>query len=320
MFEAIWVSGIRRGIWMENLAVPFKVIVSLFQSFFLIRRFKPDIAVGTGGYVCGPVLYAASMLGIPVIVHESNSYPGLTTRLLSQRATKVFTAFDATGRWLKRSDNIELVGTPTSAKLGKPARDEARRFFGLNANNKTVLVFGGSLGAASLNDAIIRMVTKLKDARVQLIWQTGEQDFEKVRRSVTDPAIGWVAPFIENMEDAYAAADVVLCRSGATTIAELTRIGKPAVLVPYPRAAADHQTFNARELVNQGAAVMVADNELEKKLPEVLLGLLEDDPRRESMAKASKQLGRPNAGRLIAEKILSLIEESTVGGLVERKA
>lgn len=307
-FTTIWISGFHRGLRLQNLLFPVKIVVSLLQSFFLIKRFLPDVVVGTGGYVCGPVLFVSSLLGIPTIVHESNSYPGITTRLLSGRATKVFTAFEATNRWLKRTDNVELVGTPTRESLDNISRETAIRFFGLDERKQTVLVFGGSLGASSVNRAMTQIVNDFTGSGIQVIWQMGESDYSDIKDKTKGRNVGWIGAFIERMDYAYAAADVVVSRAGATTIAELTRVGKPAVLVPYPFAAADHQTINARTIAETGAAVIVPDKDVNTSLGKTILEILKDRERMEVMSKASKALGRPNAGRTIAEKILSFVK------------
>lgn len=304
----IWISGFHRGARIENLLFPVKVFVSLVQSFFLMKQFQPDLVIGTGGYVCGPVLYSASLLGIPTVIHESNSFPGITTRMLSARATRVFTSFSATAHWLKRKDNIVLTGTPTRDVLGTVSREDGIKFFSLDPSKKTVFVFGGSLGAASINKAIKLLVRELVDANIQWIWQTGKTDevmvseFEQIKNC-------WVNTFIDRIEYAYAAADVVVCRAGASTLAELTRLGKALIVIPYPYAAADHQTFNAQSLVDAGAAIMIADRDVKIKIKETLVSLMHDDKRRRQMSDAGRALGKPNAGREIAQQILELIHE-----------
>jgi UDP-N-acetylglucosamine--N-acetylmuramyl-(pentapeptide) pyrophosphoryl-undecaprenol N-acetylglucosamine transferase len=306
-FRTIWISGFHRRLTVDNLLFPLKVLVSLVQSFFVIRQFRPDVVVGTGGYVCGPVLFVASLLKIPTVIHESNSFPGVTTRMLATRATKIFIAFEDAKRWLKRTDHVTLVGTPTREILGTVAESASREFFRLDAKKKTILVFGGSLGAASINNAVLDALDDLLDAGVQLIWQTGQSDFERVRTAVGTKPVGWLGAFVDSMEYAFGAADLVVCRSGATTLAELTRVGKPAILVPYPHAAGDHQTHNARSLANAGAAVIIADNDLRQKLKTTALSLLNDSDRLESMSKASDGLGKPEAGSSIASSILEMI-------------
>lgn len=305
-FETIWISGLHRRLTLDNLLFPVKVVVALVQSFFLIKKFQPDVVIGTGGYVCGPILYVASLLGIPTIVHESNSYPGVTTRMLASRARKVYIAFESTKRWLKNTANVELVGTPTRDALGSVSQEQGCAFFKLDPAKKTVLVFGGSLGAASINSAIVKSLDEIVGAQVQLIWQTGQLDYERINNMLSGKRIGWVDAFIDNMEYAFAAADVVICRSGATTLAELTRIGKPAILVPYPHAAADHQTHNAKSLVDVGAAVMVKDSEVSLNLTSVLLELLTNKEQRMRMSEASLKLGKPNAGHEIAMRVVTL--------------
>jgi UDP-N-acetylglucosamine--N-acetylmuramyl-(pentapeptide) pyrophosphoryl-undecaprenol N-acetylglucosamine transferase len=301
----IWISGFHRSLRIDNLLFPIKVVVSLVQSFILIRKFKPDIVIGTGGYVCGPVLYIASMLRVPTVVHESNSYPGMTTRLLSTRAVKIFTAFDETTRWLKRKDNVELIGTPTRDTLGTISREQGIRFFNLDPSKETVLIFGGSLGATSINQAAREMINELMDAGIQFIWQTGKSDTISMNELKTKKNI-WIGAFIDRMEYAFAAADVVVCRAGATTLAELTRLGKAAILVPYPYAAADHQTFNARSLVDAGAAIMITDKNVKTTLKKELIYLLSDNKKMLQMSEACRKLGKPNAGTEIAHRILEL--------------
>ena len=304
--RVIWTAGVQRRLSLKNLLVPVKLAVSLIQSFFVINRVKPDVVVGTGGYVCGPVLLAASLLGIPIVIHESNSLPGITTRILAGRATKVFLGFEDAARHLKRKDNLEFVGTPTRKGFSHAGREQGLAAFSLDREKTTVLIFGGSLGASSLNKAILPMIDMLINSGTQVIWQTGSEHYDSIRGQLEDKLVGWVGPFIDNMELAYAAADVVVCRAGATTIAELTCIGKAAILVPYPFAAEDHQTYNAQSLVNAGAAEMIRDADLSQRLESVLMNIVNNKALQESMAAAGKRLGKPDAGRIVADYILQL--------------
>ena len=307
-FSTIWISGFHRSLRSENLLFPLKAAVSLIQSFFLIRKFSPDVVVGTGGYVCGPVLAAALLLGIPSVVHESNSYPGITTRILSSRVSKVFIAFDATRRKLKRQDNIDLVGTPTRDILGSVSREAGIARFHLDAGRTTVLVVGGSLGASSINHAVRSCAEEIAAHGSQFIWQTGATD-AALAEFMKTKCIGWVGPFIDDIEYAYAAADIVICRAGATTLAEITRLGKTAIVVPYPYAAADHQSFNAKVLAESGAALLVKDSDLKEYLLPVLNGLLKDKALRNRIGDACRLFGMPDAGKVIAQEIVSLIRE-----------
>ncbi len=306
-FRTVWISGFQRRRILSNILIPLKVGVSLIQSFFLIKQFKPDVVVGTGSYVCAPVLFMASVLGIPTVLHESNSYPGITTKLLARRMTKVFTAFESVARWLPERTTLERVGTPTRLSLGTISREEGCSAFGLDSSRKVVLVTGGSLGAKSINTAVHVSLEKLLALEVQLIWQTGSADFERIRQSIGKQQVGWVGPFIKNMAEAYAAADLIIARSGATTVAELCVVGKPAVLVPYPHAAEDHQTHNARALEDAGAAVMISDLELPTRLMNIVTALLREEKRRQQMVDAFRSMGQQDAGRTVAGKILDLI-------------
>lgn len=302
----IWLSGIRRSLAPGNLLVPLKILVAVVQSYMLIRRVKPSVVIGTGGYVCGPILYVASLLGVPTVIHESNSYPGFTTRLLARRVSRVFAAFEDVKRWIPDRQSIEIVGTPTLGSLESASREEALTYFSLDPNKKTVLIVGGSLGAASINAAIVPLLPKFGDSGIQCIWQTGQGLFSEIRDRAGSQPPGWIGPFIDRMDLAYAAADVVVCRAGATTIAELTRIGKPAILIPYPYAAADHQTRNAKTLADAGAAVMIADRDVTVHLEKDLFALLQNSAVQTGMVAASRRLGNPNAARRVAEEIVNL--------------
>lgn len=306
-FRSIWISGFHRRLTIDNLLFPVKVIVSLVQSLMILRKFKPDVVIGTGGYVCGPVLLIATWLGIPTVVHESNSYPGVTTRLLASRVQKIFIAFESTKQWLQSIGNVELAGTPTRESLGTVSKQEGRSFFGLDENRPTLLVVGGSLGAASINSAVLSSLDLVIGSGIQLIWQTGQSDYERVQQALGSRKVGWLGAFIDRMEFAFGAADAVACRAGATTLAELTRIGKPAILIPYPHAAANHQRHNALALANAGAAVMIEDSEVARKFGTMVVDLLNDAPRLKTMGSASRALGHPDAGLAIARKILEFV-------------
>jgi UDP-N-acetylglucosamine--N-acetylmuramyl-(pentapeptide) pyrophosphoryl-undecaprenol N-acetylglucosamine transferase len=305
-FRTVWISGFHRRLTIDNLLFPLKVIVALVQSFFVIRQARPDVVVGTGGYVCGPILSIAALQRIPTVIHESNSYPGITTRLLAPYVTRIFTAFEATGRWLRRSVSPEVVGTPTRPMLTNTSRVNGAAYFGLDPKRPTLLVFGGSLGATSINQAMLGLVAQLKKNGIQWIWQTGERDFPGMREKVTEMRGRWMGAFIDRMDLAFVAADLTVCRAGATTLAELTRLGMPAILVPYPHAAADHQTFNARTMVEAGAALMVTDKVVQEQLSESVLHLMADQPQRLKMAAAARNIGHPKAGAKMAREILAL--------------
>jgi UDP-N-acetylglucosamine--N-acetylmuramyl-(pentapeptide) pyrophosphoryl-undecaprenol N-acetylglucosamine transferase len=304
-FHTIWISGFSRRLKIDNIIFPLKVFVSLIQSLFVITKVKPNVVVGTGGYVCGPILFVASLIGIPTVVHESNSYPGVTTKMLAGRVSKVFVQFDVTKQWLSSTASVEVVGNPTREELSFVTRNEGCAFFKLDPNKRTVFVFGGSLGAASINKVMPEIVNDAIANDYQIIWQTGETDWQSANEIQQHKNIV-VKKYIDRMDCGYAAADIVVSRSGATTLAELTRIGKPAILVPYPFAAANHQVMNAETLADAGAALMITDSELKNNLLSSIRELLFDDQKQKSMREKSLGIGKPNAGREIAQKIIML--------------
>lgn len=307
-FVPIWISGFRRKLSFDNLLFPLKVIVALFQSMKCIKKFKPSVVVGTGGYVSGPVLYAASLAGIPTLIQEQNSYPGATTRFLARRVNEVHLTFEQSRRYFARQDNLFVTGNPIRRSLSSASRAEALRYFGFPENTRNViLILGGSLGARSINRAFMSNMPALLNRDLRILWQTGQEDFETVQQSFGKslPASVRIYPFIDRMEYAYAAGDLVVCRAGATTIAELTALGKPAILVPYPFAAADHQTENARSLAENGAAELVRDDELRECLVEKIVPLFQGE-RLQKMSESARCLGKPGAARELALRALHL--------------
>ncbi|MEK9135725.1 MAG: undecaprenyldiphospho-muramoylpentapeptide beta-N-acetylglucosaminyltransferase [Bacteroidota bacterium] len=306
-FRAIWVSGLRRKLTPENILFPVKFVVALVQSFFLMWKLKPDVVVGTGGYVCGPPLFAASVLGVPTLIQEQNSYPGVTTRLLASRVDEVHLTFRSSLRYLKRKDNVRITGNPTREAVGKVSKEEGAKFFSISPDKFTLLAFGGSLGAGSINNVLLRILPRLVEKDVQVIWQTGELDYERMKADA-DRLIHTVKVhmFIDRMEYAYAACDLAVCRAGATTVAELAKAGVPSVLVPYPHAAADHQTENAQAMVESDAAVMIRNSELNEKLLNTIEGLIAAPARLQTMRKNALGVGNPNAAAIIAKAVLNL--------------
>lgn len=307
--RTIWISGMARSFRAGNLLLPIKVLVAMLQSLVIIRKFDPHVVVGTGGFVTGPVVYVATLLHIPTLLQEQNSYPGFTTRRLAGRVNEIHIAFEVTRRFLKSPRNVKLSGNPTRDMLISVSREEGARFFHLDPRKRTLLVFGGSLGSASINAAVLDFVGDVAVADFQLIWQTGERDYERVNQTTAGLQGISVVKFIERMECAYAAADLVVCRAGAITLAELTRLGKAAVLVPYPHAAEGHQLLNARSLVDAGAARMVLDDELLPRLKETVFELFRDDRQREAISEKCRTLGKPDSARNIAAAILRLATE-----------
>lgn len=307
-FKTIWISGLRRKLTFGNLLFPLKVIVSVIQSMIVIKKFKPGVVVGTGGYVSGPVLYAATLAGVPTLIQEQNSYPGATTRFLGKRVNEVHLTFEQSRRYFRRPDNVFVSGNPTRRDLENVSHADALRYFGFSADTgNTILILGGSLGARSVNRALMKNLSNLLDENFQIIWQTGLEDFATVDRALegNQRAAVRVYPFIDRMDYAYEVADLVVCRAGATTIAELTRLGKPAILVPYPFAAANHQVENARSMVANSAAEIVTDGDLENKLVEKIMVLFQQG-KLQPMSDCSRKLGMPGAARDLAMSALRL--------------
>ncbi len=305
-FRPIWISGWSRRFNAGSFLFPLKVIVAMYQSYRLMRDIRPDVVVGTGGYVCGPVIRMAAHLGIPTLIQEQNSYPGVTTRMLARRATQVHITFEETKAHLKRTDNVYVTGNPTRAELESVPRDVALRKFGFQQETFVLLAFGGSLGAATINSALLEALPVIEEKKIGVIWITGDALYERVKEQAGNRKEMLIVPFLDDMASAYAAASLALCRAGATTIAELSRVGVPSILVPYPYAAANHQEFNARTFADHGAARMVLNQDLIRELPGILSELSGNPSELDRMRTQARLLGKPGAARAIAEAVLLL--------------
>ena len=311
-FVTIWISGFRRSLRLSNVLFPLKVVVAMIQSMSIIKKFQPDVVVGTGGYVSGPMLRAAVMASVPTLIQEQNSYPGVTTRLLARKVNEVHVTFDASKKYFMGARNIFVSGNPTRSDLDNVTKDQALSYFGFDPQSpkKTLLIFGGSLGAHSINQAILCHLHEFIRRDIRIIWQTGEADELSVTTTTKKYSKDqcWVKAYIDRMDYAYAASDLVVCRAGATTIAEITRLGKPAILVPYPYAAGNHQVENAGSLAEQGAVVMIED----KRIKEDLLASVEmamQESHLRDMSRKSKSLGRADAAKDIAKRVIMLSKE-----------
>ncbi len=310
-FRGIWISGLKRRFHVDTILLPIKILVSLVQSARILRTCRPWVVIGTGGYVSGPVLAAAHLLGYPTVIQEQNGFPGITTRLLARFADETHLTFAESARHLTKARKIVVSGNPVRPSLQRIEAREARRRLGLDPDASTLFVFGGSLGARSINRAVERGMADLCRAGIQLVWQTGAADAERAQQVVDEVgARAVVLPFLEDMDLGYSAADLVVCRAGATSLAELTVLGCPALLVPYPHATADHQRANAQALVDHGAAVMVDDAEVDR-VPAVALDLLSRPDALHALAEAARSMGRPEAANTLADAILALASSST---------
>lgn len=303
------IAGMERGQWWKNVTLPLKIIKSLKQAKNIIKEFQPDLAVGVGGYSSFPALRSAQKMGIPTVIQEQNSYAGKSNKILGKKAKKVFVAFDGMERFFPK-DKIMNLGNPVRENIvnyhGDP--QEAKQKFGLDIQKKTLFVTGGSLGARAISEAIIAGLDQLLQHDIQLIWQTGKVFYETVLQAVKGKEQNIkVFDFINDMESAYDAADVVISRSGASTIAELCVAGKAVIFVPYPFSAEDHQTKNAMALVNKQAALMVPNAEAADKLVPEVIKLFEHRTLQSTLSDHIKKLATKNADERIASEILKLL-------------
>ena len=305
------IAGLQRRLDWRNLLVPFKVLKSIRRAKQTIRSFGADVVVGFGGYASAPVLWAAQRLGVPTLIQEQNSYAGLTNKILAKRARKICTAYEGMERFFP-ADRIRLTGNPLRGNFSEQGagRAEALAYYGLTAERKTLLVVGGSLGTRTLNEMMKSWIAQLDgEAPVQVIWQTGKYyEREMAAFLVEHPTRHiWQGAFINRMDLAYAAADLVISRSGAGTVSELCLVAKPVLFVPSPNVAEDHQTMNARALEREGAATLVTDAEAREKAIPTALSLLDDEQKLAAMRENLRRLARPKAADEIVDEILNLL-------------
>jgi len=306
--EGLDIAGFNRSSLTKNIGLPFKLVKSFFQVRKIIRQFKPDAVIGVGGYSSFPVLKVAQANDIPTFIHESNSFAGKSNMMLGKKATKIFTGTDGMEKFFPK-EKIMVTGNPVRLPIAEAAisRADGLRFFSLAENKKTVLVVGGSLGAKSINEAIGNNLDQLLNAGLQLIWQTGKSYAAKAKEQIAGKQSVWANDFINQMEYAYAAADIVVARAGAMTVAELCVVKKPVLFVPYPFAAEDHQTVNAMQLVNKHAALMIKDGEAPDKLVPITIDLARDENWQGQLTKNIATLAITDADKVIASAILKCI-------------
>ena len=306
--EGLDIAGFNRSSLIKNISLPLKLVKSFFQVRSILKKFQPDAVIGVGGYSSFPVLRYAQVRAIPTFIHESNSFAGKSNILLGKKATKVFVATDGMEKFFP-AEKIMITGNPVRTAISQStiSRTEGTRFFSLDENKKTVLAVGGSLGAKSINEAIDKNLGQLLANNIQLIWQTGKSYAAKATEKAVESKSVWVNAFINQMEYAYAAADIVISRAGAMAIAELCVVKKPVLFVPYPFAAEDHQTVNAMNLVKKNAALMVKDSEAIDKAVPMIIELAKNENRQNELKKNIGMLGIVDADRRIAEEVLKLI-------------
>lgn len=294
---------------MCNLRLPMVMLKAMAKAKKIMREFKPDLAIGVGGFASGPALKAASQLGIPTLLQEQNSYPGVTNKMLAKNAKAICVAYDGLEKFFP-PEKIIKTGNPIRKEILQLERKKASayEYFNLNPEKKTVLVVGGSLGARTLNQTMAAHLDEFRKADLQLLWQTGEQFYKNIDPELLKQQDEYIhiVPFIKNMNDAYSMADVIISRAGALALAELAIVGVPTILVPFPYAAEDHQTFNAKALSTKDAALLIPDKEAKEKLIPTLLQLVNDPHRMETLANNIKQFALPNAIDLIYDEIVKL--------------
>lgn len=312
-FKPIWIRGFQRGStvkdFLVNLLFPVRLIISLFQSIIIIKQFQPDFAIGTGGYTVGPPLKITSLMKIPFFIHEQNVFPGATTKMLARHAKKIYVSFQETK---KHFENAEYYGMPLRRSLKKIEKDQALRYFELEPGKKTILIFGGSQGSQAINNHLAEhLVEYMEKDNFQVLWQTGQSSYDELKSSFAHIPSVHITPFIHEMGIAYSAADIVVCRAGALTLAELCLYGKPSVLIPLPTAAGNHQEINARILEKNGASVVVLQSDLKMLiLGEIIQSILRDNNRLKEMSERALSLSKPDSAKLIINDILDYVEKN----------
>ena len=308
--EGITIAGFNRSSLIKNIGLPFKLIKSFFQVGRILRTFKPDAVIGVGGYSSFPVLRSAQARGIPTFIHESNSFAGKSNILLGKKATRIFVAADGMEKFFP-AGRITITGNPVRRTIveSRITREEGIRFFGLDPHLPTILSTGGSLGAKGINEAVAAHLDEFGQANTQLIWQTGKPFAPEATALARGRAHVWTNEFIRQMEYAFAAADVVISRSGAMSIAELCVAAKPVVFVPFPFAAEDHQTVNAQHLVDRNAGLLIKDSEANSKLVATALALTQDKTKQDSLRTNIARLAVTDAADRIAREIRKALKE-----------
>ena len=304
--KGLWIAGIQRKITLDNAMFPLKLTSSLLNSFKIIKNFKPDVVIGTGGFASGAVLKVASMLGIPTVIQEQNSYPGITNKLLAKKANKICVAYENLESFFPK-DKMILTGNPVRQDLiNEASKSEAVAYFKLDANKKTLLVLGGSLGARRINQLIEKELDFLLSQNIQIIWQCGKlylNDYSKYNEKDNVQVVA----FIDRMDLVYAAADVVISRSGASSVSELCIVGKPTIFIPSPNVAEDHQTKNAKAISDKNGAILIKETELESQFETIFSDLNSNESKQVELSQNIKKLALPNATKQIADEIMKLV-------------
>lgn len=304
----LWIAGLQRRLTFDNTLFPVKLISSLLKSRTIIKQFEPDVVIGTGGFASGPLLQIAAIAGIPTVIQEQNSYPGITNKLLSKKAKKICVAYENLERFFPKEKMI-LTGNPVRQDLIDidSKREIALQHFDLDPKKKTLLVLGGSLGARRINELIAKEILLFAAHNVQVIWQCGKLYFDDYKRLEENDNIQ-IHSFIDKMDLVYAAADIVVSRAGASSVSELCIVGKPVIFIPSPNVAEDHQTKNAQAIVDKNGAILLKEVELDSQFGTVFESLIKDEAKQKMLSDNIKQLAMPEATKRIVDEIVKLID------------
>ena len=305
--KGLQIAGIQRKLSLKNLLLPFKLLKSLYQARQIIQKFQPDAVIGTGGYASAPTLKAAQWLKVPYFIQEQNSFAGITNKWVSKKANKIVVAYQNMEKFFPKA-KIQITGNPIREGLTtiQDKNKNAFESFSLNENKFTLLVLGGSLGAKSINQLISSNLSFFQENEVQILWQCGKFYYDEYKEKQTEMV--QVRPFIENMNDAYAVADVIISRAGASSVSELCVVGKPVIFVPSPNVAEDHQTKNAQAIADEKAAILIKETELKDNFQKIFLEIFNDKEKRKILSENIKALAKPNATEQIVDEIIKIIK------------
>lgn len=305
--KGLQIAGIQRKLSLKNLLLPFKLLKSLYQARQIIQKFQPDAVIGTGGYASAPTLKAAQWLKVPYFIQEQNSFAGITNKWVSKKANKIFVAYQNMEKFFPKA-KIQITGNPIREGLTtiQDKNKNAFESFSLDENKFTLLVLGGSLGAKSINQLISSNLSFFQENEVQILWQCGKFYYDEYKEKQTEMV--QVRPFIENMNDAYAVADVIISRAGASSVSELCVVGKPVIFVPSPNVAEDHQTKNAQAIADEKAAILIKETELKDNFQKIFLEIFNDKEKRKILSENIKALAKPNATKQIVDEIIKNIK------------
>lgn len=305
--QGLWIAGLQRRLTFDNALFPVKLLSSLLKSRQIIKQFKPDVVIGTGSFASGPLLQMANSAGIPTVIQEQNSYPGITNKLLSKKANAICVAYEKLERFFPK-EKIVLTGNPVRQDLieVQSKRAEGLAHYNLDPNKKTILILGGSLGARRINQLIEKELEFFASQNVQLLWQCGKFYLDEYQKFNSENV--QVMAFIERMDLVYAAADVVISRAGASSVSELCIVGKPVIFIPSPNVAEDHQTKNAKSVADKNGAILIRESELDSNFESTFSDLITDEKKQNELSQNINNLALPNATKAIVEEILKLIK------------